>query len=538
MSFNCCIVSSLKKIYTYEPTPTDRLKYFSMLINERKSFQLIVESSEEFLGKLDIISNIENINIFSVEYIPSQLPNSSNYDDFCKISENGLYPDLLVPITSENIKFKEGRTILWIEVSSSFVGKHNFEIKILKDNEDICSEKITVEVINAKLNFNDFIYTNWFHCDCIMTQYGIEAFSDEFWKYVENYLTLAVKHGMNCVLTPIFTPPLDTEVGGERPTVQLVGVTKNGDKYIFDFSNLTRWVEMAKKCGIKYFEMSHLFTQWGANAAPKIMATVDGEYKQIFGWKTKSTSKEYIEFLKKFSYEFKKYLETKKLKDKTFIHISDEPNFSMLRSYSRASKLIHKLFNGYIIIDALSDIWFYRLHIVSNPIPSNDYIDKFIGKVPNLWTYCCSAQKNHYVSNRFFCHSSLRTRIIGYQMFKYDIKGFLHWGYNFYFTQYSKAVIDPYKISDAGGKFPSGDCYIVYPADEGTAYPSIRLKVFYDALQDMAALNTLEDLIGKEAALKVIENQGKLSFRQYPHNDDWLLNTREKVNLAIKENIK
>ena len=195
---------------------------------------------------------------------------------------------------------------------------------------------------------------------------------------------------------------------------------------------------------------------------------------------------------------------------------------------------------NYKIVDALSDVWFYKLRIVSTPIPSNDHIDKFIGKTDELWTYYCSAQNQKNVSNRFFCNDSLRTRVIGYQMFKFDVRGFLHWGYNFYYTQLSKALIDPYKVSDAGGKFPSGDSYVVYPAKDGTPYPSIRLKVFYDALQDMAALNTLAKLTSKKDCLNIIEENGNhcLTFSDYPHSDEWLLNTRKTINEKIKENIK
>jgi hypothetical protein len=297
---------------------------------------------------------------------------------------------------------------------------------------------------------------------------------------------------------------------------------------------------MAHRCNVEYFELSHFYTQWGARRAPKIMATVDGEYKRIFGWDTKANSRKYKEFLLAFSAELKKYLEDRNLKDKVLIHVSDEPNLSMIRTYGKASKYIHELFKGYKIVDALSDYRFYKLKIVSNPIPANDHIDKFLGNVENLWVYYCSAQRNHNVANRFFCNDSIRTRVIGYQMFKYDIKGFLHWGYNFYYTQLSKGVIDPFEDSDAGGKFPSGDSYVVYPADDGTAYHSIRLKVFYDALQDMAALKTLSKLAGKEKCMNIIEENGKydLTFRNYPHDDSWLLSTRESVNKAIKENLK
>ena len=55
----------------------------------------------------------------------------------------------------------------------------------------------------------------------------------------------AAKNGMNCILTPILTQPLDTEIGGERPTVQLISVkiTENGCEFGFDL--LDRWIKTA-----------------------------------------------------------------------------------------------------------------------------------------------------------------------------------------------------------------------------------------------------------------------------------------------------
>ncbi len=536
---NIKVISSLEKLYHGDKVPTNTLSYFSMLKNEKKSFQIAFESEKDFDAEIVIESNFNDTRIYSVEHIKSNFPmNKSGTDDYFRFSEDGYYPDLLLPIEN-NIQINKGITIYWVEINadSDTVGKNTLKIE-LKNSEDIIAEtSLEIEVINCELDFNDFVYTNWFHTDCLMSHYGFDAFSDEYWRITENFLKTANEYGMNCVLTPIFTPPLDTEIGKERPTVQLVDVFLNNGVYSFNFDKLTKWIEMSKRCGITHFEMAHFFTQWGAYHAPKIMATVDGEYKKIFGWETKASSKEYKKFLTDFSVEFKKYLESKNLKDKVLIHVSDEPNFAMLRSYAKASKLIHKLYKDYKIVDALSDVWFYKLGIVSNPIPSNDHIHNFIGKGKNFWTYYCSAQNKKNVANRFFCNESLRTRVIGYQMFKFDIKGFLHWGYNFYYTQLSKAVIDPYKVSDAGGKFPSGDSYIVYPGKNGTAYHSIRLKVFFDALQDMAALNALEKLTNKTECLKIIEENGihSITFSDYPHEYDWLLGTREKVNAKIKE---
>lgn len=541
-SVNIKIISSLEKVYHDDKVPENTLSSFSMFKNEKKSFQIAIESKTEIDAELVIKSFFNDVRVYCVEHIKSDFPmNNEGADDYFRFSNDGYYPDLLLPV-NEKILINRGITVFWVEINAddNTIGNNIIEIHIKNENKVIAGASVNVEVIDYELDFKDFIYTNWFHTDCLMSYYNFDAFSDEYWRVVENFLKTASEYGMNCVLTPIFTPPLDTEIGKERPTVQLVDVSVNNGIYSFNFDKLTKWIDMAERCGVKYFEMAHFFTQWGARHAPKIMATVNGEYKKIFGWETKASSKEYKKFLTDFSIEFKNYLEERNLKDRVLIHVSDEPNFSMIVPYAKASKLIHKLYKGYKVVDALSDVWFYKLGIVSNPIPSNDHVHSFIGKGKDLWTYYCSAQNKKFVSNRFFCNESIRTRVIGYQMYKYDIKGFLHWGYNFYYTQLSKAVIDPYKVSDAGGKFPSGDSYVVYPAEDGTAYHSIRLKVFFDALQDMAALNALEKLTNKQECLNIIEENGKYSitFSNYPHSDDWLLNSREKINQKIKENLK
>lgn len=530
------ILSSLEKIYDSDKMPAAEYKGFSMLKNEKKSFQLAIEADDDCNVDLIYESTVKDIRIYTVEHIKSDFPMwKKGADDYYRFNKSGYYPDLLLP-SDGKVKVKKGITVLWLEVEAALndTGKHRIDFIIGNKKTGI-----DIEIIDAELDFRDFVYTCWFHTDCLMSYYKFDAFSDEYWRVTENFLKTAREHGMNCVLTPIFTPPLDTKKGKERPTVQLIDITEKDGAYSFNFDNLTRWIEMAHRCGIEYFELAHFYTQWGAKHAPKIMATVDGDYKKIFGWKTRANSRRYKDFLTALSVELKKHFEERNLSRKVFIHVSDEPNASMKHTYKKASMHIHSLFEGYKIIDALSDYSFYKKKIVSNPIAATDHIDKFLGNVDNLLTYYCSAQANHNVANRFFCNDSIRTRVIGYQMFKFNIKGFLHWGYNFYYRRLSRGLVNPYEVTDAGKEFPSGDSFIVYPAEDGTAYHSLRLKVFYDALQDMAALNTLEKLTDKKTCLSVIEENGKhsLTFRTYPHSDEWLLTTRENVNAAIKENI-
>ena len=74
--------------------------------------------------------------------------------------------------------------------------------------------------------------------------------------------------------------------------------------------------------------------------------------------------------------------------------------------------------------------------------------------------YCCGQYKK--VANRFFSMPSARNRILGVQLYKYNIKGFLQWGYNFWYSQFSLSEIDPYLTTDSGGAFPSGDPFTKY----------------------------------------------------------------------------
>jgi hypothetical protein len=171
---------------------------------------------------------------------------------------------------------------------------------------------------------------------------------------------------------------------------------------------------------------------------------------------------------------------------------------------------------------------------VSDPVPANDHIDKFLGKKDDLWTYYCSAQCGHCVSNRFFCNESLRTRVIGYQLYKYNITGFLHWGYNFYYTRYSKRKIDPYVITDGDAFAPAGDAFSVYPAPDNKPYRSLRLVAFKEALDDLSALTLAEERCGREAVLSVVDSEGEMTFASYPRESGFILDMRETINRMIE----
>ncbi|MCL2023010.1 MAG: DUF4091 domain-containing protein [Oscillospiraceae bacterium] len=537
------ILSSLAKVFPDEKPVDEQISGFSMLKNERKSFQLAFCSDIDKDISIEIKSPLKGqISVFSVGLVPAQVAKYDNSDDFIlRNGRPGLYPDPLFPITGKIAAKTTGQwQSLWFELEpdGKFIGDQ--KIEILLNGQP--AGKITVNIINAALPEQELMCTFWFHTDSLMHWYGCDAFSEEYWRAVENYAACAVRHGINMLLTPLFTLPLDTAVGGERPTHQLVDVEKTGENYTFGFRKLERWIDVCDRVGVKYIEFSHLFTQWGAKHAPKIMANVDGEYRRVFGWDTKANSREYREFLTQFAAALLKFIDRRGIHKRCVFHVSDEPERRHYRSFKRAAQLIRQLFAGFKIIDALSDYKFYKKGLVSIPVVTNNHAHVFWEKAAKRtelerWVYYCCNQRTDYVSNHFLAMPSQRNRIIGWQIYKFGVKGFLHWGYNFWAMQFSKGFVNPFEVTDAGGGFAAGDSFVVYPGADFLPLSSINLKVFHEALQDMRAMCLLENKIGKDAVIALIERDTRkpLSFTEYPHDEAWMLAAREMVNEAIMQ---
>ena len=542
------IISSLEKFF-----PTNKLSDFpehkelSALKGERVSFQFAAHtdfapdhpSSCEFYTPEVIGAPAKKVQIRSVECIPSRFPVRPNGkdDNYLNNAEPGLYPDLLQPLHNhEKMPItRDVCTVLWIDFVAVRAGNHKVRVVLRgKDGEIAAEQTLKLRVVDAELPEQELKLTQWFHGDCLASYYDCAVFSKKWWTVVKNFIKTAVDNGINMILTPTFTPPLDTEIGSERPTVQLVDVTFENGKYTFGYDRLDRWLNMCDKLGVKYFEIAHFFSQWGAYHAPKIMATVDGEYKRIFGWETDAAGEEYVGFLRSFIKSFLDHMKARGDDKRCFFHISDEPKVEHLEQYLKDKSAVADLLDGYTIMDALSNFEFYQQGIVKTPIPSNNHIKPFLeANVKGLWTYYCCSQAID-VSNRFFAMPSWRTRCIGAPLFKYDIDGFLHWGYNFYYSRYSVNFVNPYIDSSSEYSFPSGDSYSVYPAHDLTALESLRIVVFHEALQDLRAMKLCASMYGKDFVVSEIEKIcGAVEFDRCPTEAATVLAIRARVNELI-----
>ena len=108
--------------------------------------------------------------------------------------------------------------------------------------------------------------------------------------------------------------------------------------------------------------------------------------------------------------------------------------------------------------------------------------------------------------------------------------------YYFYHSQFSLRKINPYEETDAGGAFPSGDSFIVYPSENG-AIPSTRLFVMREALQDFYALKRLESLYGKKFTLGLLKENGMDGLSVYKGEIGWHIDFRKKINEYIRKKL-
>ena len=538
-------ISSLEKVRNVKiMNELEEITSAKVLAGENYSYQVCCTTEVRVETKIRVESLLQDhIKIYCVNDVIAD--RIEPHDEDTLLTEPGLVPDLLFPLEyqrNESFIVKEGVTF-WLDVqvpknfpAGTYPVKLVFESIGFNDSGSVQEKTFNIEVLPAVIPEQSTAFTQWFHVDCIATAHCVEMYSEEHWTLIEKYARLARQIGITVLLTPIVTPPLDTEVGLKRPCTQLVKIEKCGDKYYFDFALLDRWFDMAKRCGFEHFEMAHLFSQWGLKFTPNIKVWENGVEFYKFDTNVVSTDPSYKDFLNQFIPELVKYLKYKGVYDNCLFHISDEPYEMHLEAYKYARDILVPLVGEDKLMDAMSHVEYYQNGLTKLPVVSINHMEEFLAEdIDKRWGYYCTSQWEK-VSNRFLAMPLYRTRIIGLQIYKFNLVGFLHWGYNFYNSNVSKYKINPYVTTSSNKSYQSGDGFSVYPMFDGVV-PSLRALVFKEALQDVEICKKLEGYIGRDAVIKMIDEDAGMdvTFKEYPRNSAYIPNLIEKMKTMIAQ---
>ena len=557
MTIWCNQVSSLYKIRSVSDLPDTELSRQTLLRGEHFSYQLILRADYNsfcrFSARVIGPDGTENealtaaLRLYRLRMASMDYPDYPDHDDDILTDKPGLMPDILVPME------ESGGLLRLSDQPASVLVSLDTPLSAIPGAYEICAEcsyfepmtpnavrketkTLKLQILQASLPEQSVHFTQWFHVDSIAEAYNVPVYSEAHWTLIGRYMQMARYLGIDTLLTPMLTPSLDTLVGTERPCVQLVQIEKHGERYAFDFSRAARYIELAHESGFRRFEIAHLYSQWGMTSAPNIHVTVDGKDEHLFGWHTPAQSREYQDFLKQFLPAVVDFLEETGVLEESFFHISDEPAIEHLETYRSVCNFVKPMLRGRPIMDAISNVDFYKHGLIDIPVSATDHIEPFLCEpIENQWAYyCCGQYKN--VGNRFLAFPEYRNRILGVQLFKFGIKGFLQWGFNFYHTDRSLYVINPYLTTSGDGMVPSGDPFSVYPGKDGPL-ASLRALNFKDALQDAEILKLLEQRTSHEYVVSLIEKAAgmEIRFDSYPRSYEFVPALMDTVRQELAE---
>lgn len=333
--------------------------------------------------------------------------------------------------------------------------------------------------------------------DVIQKAYGIEAYSDEWWKLMETYAEFMKQNRMNVLFLNVTDLLKDAD-----------GTSVSSDgKVTYDWSLLDRFVELFLEKGeIKLISAEHLCAQ---------SVNTDGlkSYKiEVITSDEGKNSKSYIPvedgeaYLKDYLTELNTHLNKKGWKNKWFQHIGDEPTGDMMpENYNKISNMVRMLCDGVKTGDAFygenasefsdaMDIW---IPITALYEMQKDFFDDKKAAGDDLWLYTASYPVGLNL-NRFVDSYLYQSELLSWLCFKSGATGYLHWGLMEWYVWEDFSNTDT-TVGSHNVKY-NGDSWCIYPDKENMSIiSSTRVEALREAAEDYELLALLSSKDKKAA---------------------------------------
>lgn len=466
-----------------------------------------------------------NVRIRRVGYVP--MPHRTPGTDLSELDGAeflpGLVPDPLFPEQTADVGPWENQSF-WISITvpaNTRPGLKHLKIA-LSEEEERTKRKVSLGKLAAQVDVrtftiqprHDFPVTHWWQPDAIYDWYKTGAFGEKWWGLADLYLRDMVEHGSNVIMIPVWHTRREVV---ERPP-QLLKVTSPAPgRYEFDFTDVRRFVEMAKRAGMEYFEFPHFWLYWGVRNPVHVYQYNGGKWTLMWPTESPATTGVFRTFLEQYLPALRTFLQQQNLLDRSFFHVSDEPSGDEhFRNYRTARALLTELAPWMKVMDALSEVRYGREGITDIPVPivnaAQGYVDQ---KIPH-WVYFCTVPRGPYL-NRLFDTPLPKIRMAGWLFYRLGANGFLHWGHGYWYKMETQRLLDVFQEGAAGDwpGIPYGDPFVVYPGKDGPI-DSIRWEVFAESLQDYAMLQTA-GIRPDSALLSDIK-----TYADFPKSEAWI----------------
>lgn len=339
-------------------------------------------------------------------------------------------------------------------------------------------------------------YVNWVGESVITNFHNVPLYSEEWYKYLEEYLKL-LHYGRQNMLC-IWPEWMFDGNGSDRP--------------IFNEERFDRILSIAERAGIYWLNGGTLTTRKDNNWEAATVAVkfcnreIPGDGEKILA--------EMCEIL---------YAQIKKrgLEKRWCQSFMDEPEDIQAEVYRLGCSILKKTMPDIQIFEATLttksiedtvDIW---CPVTRTFEKNREFFDERIKKGDRVFVYTCLQPAGKYC-NRMLDMEHLRQVWIGWAAAKYkEVEGFLHWGGCFI-----PDGIDPYYLPERIGPcydyehdrhvvLPAGDTAIIYPGFH-SVYPTVRLESHRIGFEDLELLRVAE----KKAPIEAEELLNSV-FRDY-----------------------
>lgn len=438
------------------------------------------------------------------------------------ISASGFFPDPIIDTLFIDVR-EDYTQPIWVSINipkNTPSGEYNGQLKVKGrvSNKNIeLHVPFSIHVYPVTIDASSLWVTNWFglgenQLKLMNKGDSVIPFSDKYWELLKVIAQKMADYDQNVVLIA----PLS-----------LAKYSLNDGKYNIDFSHFDKYVETFRQAGaLKRIEGGHIGGRMGEwETSFGVTVPIANSDTTIFEMHPISDQVAQ-NFYKQFIPSLLAHLEEKGW-DKIYMqHVADEPTDQNYQSYIDIASFFKKLAPDIPIIDAVMtkklnnivDIWVPILDLLDKDY---DYFEGRQSKGDEVWTYTCTGPQGNY-ANRFIELPLIKTRILHWINFRYNITGYLHWGFNYWNDQPFDETVQP------DTDWPGGDSYIVYPGYK-KLYSSIRLETMRDGIMDYELLKMLSQKHPDKA--KEICSQIVYSFNRY--NTDIKV-FREKRKLILE----
>lgn len=389
-------------------------------------------------------------------------------------SPDRLYPDPLLEDGSVRVPANQNQPV-WITVRAREPGTMSGTLTLRWGGGEM-RQPFSIHVHKVRLNKPRLWITNWWWDQperlAWLAGHPVERFSPEYWRLLRHIADFMAVYHQNVALIS----PLD-----------LARITRQGDRWQFDFSRFDRMVRLFISAGvIGRIEGAHVGHRAGDWPSPFVMRVPDG--RGAFTNQPPS-SPEARAFYLQFFRALDRHLRVWGW-DRIYLqHLADEPIDENAGSYRQMADLLRQAAPQMRIVEATQtpklvgavDVWVPILHHLHRDA---DFFRQRQRAGDEVWFYTCCGPTGEY-ANRFIELPLIKTRLLHWINFRSGTTGYLHWGFNYWHPS-----VSPFE--ETRFRWPGGDQWIVYPKG-GRLLSSIRLEAMRDGIADHELLSMLAE---------------------------------------------